>query len=270
MVADNPRDFSSYYYLGSCLLNLKMADSSRRYFAACVTLNHSYAPAMLALASLTFDGRDYHEALRLYSACAALSPNSPDIFYRMGLCNIRLEDYAAAETTFRRASELDPERDIYHAQLGYVYLLENCCDSAAVEYERAILIDRDNPLYYVNLALAMSKLNRVDQAVSAYQQAVVSHHPENISDVYVRLGSLYFLQKRFREAEAAYQKAVNSWEMNKEARFYLALTMDRLNEKRTALQQYRRYLRLASDDTTRKERERKREARGRIENLQNR
>ena len=68
---------------------------------------------------------------------------------------------------------------------------------------------QDNPLYYVNLVLALSQTNRIEDAVDACGQALAAYHPENIADVYVRLGSLYFVQKQYRNALNAYQQAAS-------------------------------------------------------------
>ena len=269
LVAVNPRDFSSYYYLGSALSFLKRIDSARLTLAACLTINPGYFPALTALAALYYDDHEYREALRLYSKASAQVPGNGELFYRIGICETHMEEYSSAIAAFRQAVQRDSMKDIYYAQLGYGYLLEKKFDSAAAAYQKALTLEQDNPLYYVNLALALSQTNRVEDAVDAYRRALVAYHPENIADVYVRLGSLYFVQKQYRNALIAYQQAADYQPLNKEAQFYAALTLDQLKDSPSALRQYRKYLKLVADDTTRQERERKHQAKGRIENLKN-
>jgi len=267
LITVNPRDFLSYYYLGSSFVGLKNIDSARMYLATCLTINRDFVPAITALASLYYDARDYREALRLYTIALTRFPENAELNYKIGLCHNRLEQYPDAIAPLQQAIRIDSLKDLYHAQLGYAYLFEKKFDSAEVEYRKAVKLDEDNPLYYVNLALALSRLNRIDDAADSYQRALASYHPENIADVYIRLGTLYYLQKHYHDALDAYRQAVEYQPKNREAQFYLALAYDQMKDSPSAIKQYKKYLKLASDDTTSRERERKHEARQRLQNL---
>lgn len=267
LVTVNTRDFLSYYYLGSSYAALKKTDSAGLYLAMCLTINRDFIPALNAVASLDYDAHDYRMALRFYTLALARLPKNAELNYKIGLCQNRLEHYRDAIAPLQEAVRMDSLKDIYHAQLGYAYLFEKKFDSAEVEYHKAVKLDEDNPLYYVNLALALSRLNRIDDAADSYQSALVSYHPENIADVYIRLGTLYYLQKRYHDALDAYRQAAGYQPKNKEAQFYLALAYDQMKNSPSAIKQYRKYLKLASDDTTSRERERKDEARERLRNL---
>ncbi len=270
LIALNARDFLGYYYLGSSLAGLKNFDSARTCFAACFTINRDYVPAITGLASLYYDARDYREALRLYTIASARLPENAELCYKIGLCHNRLEQYPEAIAPLQHAILMDSLKDFYYAQLGYAYLFEKKFDSAEVEYRKAVMLDEDNPLYYVNLALALSRMNRIDNAADSYQHALASYHPENIADVYIRLGTLYYLQKHYHDAIDAYRQAVEYQPRNKEAQFYLALAYDELKDSPSAIKQYKKYLKVASDDTTIRERERRHEARERLQNLKGR
>jgi tetratricopeptide (TPR) repeat protein len=50
----NPRDYLSYFHLGSALTNLGKGDSARVFLSTCLTLNRGYTPATLLLASLYY------------------------------------------------------------------------------------------------------------------------------------------------------------------------------------------------------------------------
>ncbi len=263
----NPRDYLTYYLAASSLVGLREYDSARTFLAACMAFNPSYTSAVVLLASIYFSVGDHREALRLYSLASLQRPTDADLRFKSGLCSEKLNEVEKALVFFRQAIAIDSTNDAYYAQIGYTYLQRHRYDSAAAAYERASALDPDNSLYLINLGYSLQKMDDARGAVDAYTRAIVTQHPENIALVYVRLGTLCYFEKRYHDALAAYMQAIAYNPKNTEAQFYLALTHDQLSDKYSAIRQYQKYLKLAADDTARQERERKTQARGRINYL---
>jgi tetratricopeptide (TPR) repeat protein len=269
VIALNPVDYLSYFHLGSAYIRLDQKDSAQTYLSASVSLNPNYVPSKSLLASLYFTANNYPEALRLYSDLSSRQPGDAELYYKAGLCFSKLDQIDSAITCYRKATAADTSNDLYFAQLGYSYLMVEQFDSAIAAYGRAIEIEKDNSLYYINLGFAFTKIDSTSKAIDEYQNAVAACHPENISSIYIRLGTLYYYQKRYREALASYQQALDLQPLNKEAQFYVASTYDLLSNPKSAARQYQKYLKLAKDDTTKLQRERKQQAKARLRYLTN-
>jgi len=72
--------------------------------------------------------------------------------------------------------------------------------------------------------------------------------------VYNQLGALFFLQRKYPGALKAYGSALRYDPSNLEARFYSAVTLDQMKRYGEASASYRRYLKLAGQEESQKER----------------
>ncbi len=120
-------------------------------------------------------------------------------------------------------------------------------DSSAFAYKRAITIDAENSIWHLNLALALQKLDSIESAANAYRQAILTYHPDAIADIYVKLGNLLFLSKKYHEAIEAYQSALRFDPANRDAQFYIGSACDDLSDIPEAIRNYTKYLKLAED-----------------------
>ncbi|MBI5214998.1 MAG: tetratricopeptide repeat protein [Ignavibacteriae bacterium] len=254
VIKKNPKDFLSYYYIGSALMNLQKSDSAIEFLSTSISLNPNYLPAINSLASIYFGKKEYHEAFRLFTKARTMRPEVADYHYKTGLCYQSTQNYDSAIVYYSNAIERDTSNDTYLAQLGYCQLMLQNYEEALSAYSKALLIDNENPLYYTNLALAYSKLDSVKQAASTYRKAIDVSHPEVITQMYIKLGTLYFYQKQYRNALSAYRRALDIHPSNNEAQYYVALTLDYLNDSKSAIKQYEKYLKLVAYDSSQMER----------------
>lgn len=252
-VRRNPRDYLSYYQLGSALTSLGKGDSARIFLSTCLTLNRGYTPATLLLASLYYRQHEYNDALRLYTIAGQQRPDNADVWYRIGLCLEKLADTEGSVKAFRTATALDSLSEYAFAHLGQAYFQLGRFDSAASAYRRAAGIDDENPIFFLNLALAWGRLDSTQRAINAFHRSVAAYHPDKIGRVYAQLGALYYNGKMFRDARNAYRKAIQFDPADAEAHFTLAVACDRLHDSRSALAAYKGFLKIAGEDAARKE-----------------
>jgi tetratricopeptide (TPR) repeat protein len=249
----NPRDYLSYFHLGSALTSLGRGDSARIFLSTCLTLNRSYVPATLLLASLHFRKQEYDDALRLYTLAGQQRPENADTWYKVGLCLEKLGDHGGSVKAFRTATALDSVGEYAFAHLGQAYFQLGMFDSAAVAYRRAAEIDAENPVFFLNMALAWERLDSTQHAVDAFRRSVAAYHPDKIGRVYGQLGALYYNKKRLWDARDAYRKALQFDPSDADVRYYNAVTCDRLRDSRSALASYTLFLKIAGEDPARKE-----------------
>jgi superkiller protein 3 len=253
-IAQNTRDYLGYYYLGSCAAEQARNDSARALLSTCLSLNPNYTPALVLLASLYYKKADFDEALRHYAIAKDQQPENADLWYHMGLCQEKLDAYGQAARSFRMASALDSSNSLCYAHLGQAYFHLRQYDSAIAAYTSAAQIDEDNPTILINIALAWTQLDSLRQALGAFDRCVAAYHPEKIARVYLQTGAIHFNRGRYREARTAYRKALQYDPAVPEAQFYLALTNEQLHDYQSALVGYRTFMKLASSDTTQRQR----------------
>jgi tetratricopeptide (TPR) repeat protein len=252
-VRRNPRDYLSYFHLGSALTSLGKGDSARIFLSTSLTLNHGYTPAALLLASLHYRKQEYDDALRLYTLAGQQRPENADTWYKIGLCLEKLGDHEGSVNAFRTATVLDSLSEYAFAHLGQGYFQLGRFDSAAAAYQRAAEIDDENPIFFLNLALAWERLDSTQHAVDAFHRSIAAYHPDRIGRVYSQLGALHYNRKKFREARDAYRKALQFDPSDTDAYFYVAVACDRLRDSRSALAAYKLFLKTAGEDPARKE-----------------
>jgi tetratricopeptide (TPR) repeat protein len=120
-------------------------------------------------------------------------------------------------------------------------------DSSVAAYKHAVALDNENSIYYLNLALAYQRLDSIKAAASAYRMAIWTYHPETVLDLQVKLGSVYFLGKDYRNAIETYQTVLRTNPEVRDAQFYIASAYDNLGDYTTAIQNYSKYLKLAEN-----------------------
>jgi tetratricopeptide (TPR) repeat protein len=249
VVRERPRDFMSFFYIGSCLIGMGRSDSAIYTLSGCITLNPEYVPALNTLAAIYFSKGDYDESLRLYTKAMNRRPENAEYHYKVGLCHSKLEEFKHAVPYLREACRIDTANDTYCAQLAYAHLALKQYDSAVIAYRKAIAIDHENSTYHTNLGFTFSKMDSTDDAIAAYESAIRACRPDVIASIYVRLGTLYYYDNDYQKALSAYRQALAYDPANRDAQFYVAITSDRLKDQKSAIRHYKKYLDLASGDT---------------------
>jgi tetratricopeptide (TPR) repeat protein len=150
-------------------------------------------------------------------------------------------DALAARSGYQRVLQQEPDnRD---ALLGMAALAVNRGQDAEAGsfYKRLLELDPSDP----QAAAGMAALQRgdPDQAESRLK-GVLAASPDTGAALFA-LGNLYARQARWPEAQLAYFRAVGSEPGNAGYAFNLAVSLDKLNQKKLALDYYRRALQLA-------------------------
>jgi tetratricopeptide (TPR) repeat protein len=250
IVRSQPRDFLSYHFLGDALIRLGSADEGRAMIATSISLNPNHVPAVTQLAGIYYSKNNLDEALRLYTKASTLRPSDPTILFNAGECLRKLRMDSAAVSFYRKAFILDTSNARYAAQLGYAYFLRKEYDSSAMMYKRAIRLDDENPQFWLNLALVYQRMDSAQQTVDAFHGAIQSSRPENIGDIYSQLGTFYYKKDKYKEALAAYNRALTFDPTHTLAHFYLGAIYDRQSNTQNALRHFETYLNFTQGDTT--------------------
>jgi tetratricopeptide (TPR) repeat protein len=117
------------------------------------------------LADLYFEDGKYASARECYNRSISTRTDSPDPFYRRGLCELKLEDYPAAVADLQHVVSKDPRYD----------------------YDRALGL----------LAHALAKIGQIEAAAAMFERVV---QISTLSETLVNYAE--FLRSQGRQAEA--------------------------------------------------------------------
>lgn len=189
----------------------------------------------------------YPQAIDAYRQAIELYPDYPQPYHHLGLISARQGRYEPAIGLYQQAIDRfsgDDERAVVWNDLGDVYGLLGQWNDAIDAYDRAIDLDDTYALpwfnvgnvytrtmrynqairayrqsieldethawAYHNLGLVFQHLGEFDEAVTLFKQAIEHHRDEQHEAVsWNSLGDVHQTQKAYKDAEKAYQRAID-------------------------------------------------------------
>lgn len=203
--------------LAAFLLNpLNRVDEAEKEFRKAIEFDPNLDSARVGLGTLLVDNKKvFDESDDQFRK--ALKSNPRNALAYIGLAKIDRQlykDYAKAEQDLRKALVIEPNNALAYDQLGL--LLAECSNrpiEAKQAFEKAIALDPLNALPHYHLGqLYLRDLKDNDQAVAQLNKAI--ELDPTSSDYQTALGNTLSQLKKYKEAEAAYRKAI---ELNMQA-----------------------------------------------------
>ena len=186
-----------------------------------IALDPQYAHAYAGLAyAMTIRGQFagdrplIEEAVEYAQKAIELRPNLPDSYSILGFAFIALDRVDDAIGALKRALAFAPQDGFVRAGLGRAYFVgKGMFSEAAAEYDRALQNPGENN--WIASALAHVLLYTGDYAraeemarrsIQAQEQYALNHEGIQVIGSYMRLGQAYYLQRRYEEAIAEFQR----------------------------------------------------------------
>lgn len=164
--------------------------------------------------------------------------------------------------TFEQVQQLHQEGNIAAAREGYLNLLTANPEDAKVLHmlgilsaeegdsqtslkylERALNADQNDPTLYLHLA-NIQKANGYLESAAVTLVKLLEHYPQFASG-YNNLGTIYYSQGKYKEAEAAFRHAINLQADYVDAYYNLGLALNKSHHTAEAINTYRSVLELA-------------------------
>jgi hypothetical protein len=116
------------------------------------------------LGELYWDEKDYVRARDAFSRAIATQSDSPQSFYRRGVCSLELGDAAAAVPDLEAAVRADPKMDSNRAEmfLAQAYAMVGRSDDAAVHFAEVVRYSNTPETIYSYAAFLSSQNRRED------------------------------------------------------------------------------------------------------------
>jgi len=144
------------------------------------------------------------DAKAALAALIASYPNDADLYFVLGLAELRLRRPRDAETAIRKALVLDAGHAQARTLLGWVELeILGDFEAAIKEYSAVIRLRPEAPDAYVNLGAAYKKKGDLEKALASYDQAL-ELRPGHVSALTNR-GWVFVDQERWDKARSDFE-----------------------------------------------------------------
>ena len=110
------------------------------------------------------------EAIKIFSRCLELDPNSSATLYEMANIHISKGDFQSSMMLCEKAVSLNPENKYYHLLLVKIYLQNKLYDKAANEYKSLVQLFPDDVDYKFQLAATLSMTGKTTEALDIYNK----------------------------------------------------------------------------------------------------
>ncbi len=236
--------------LGIALLDSDPAAAAESFERAAKLLPGQARPVYLMGEALERSGKR-SEAIEQYRAAASITPKDDVILFALARALFADKQSAAAESGFRQLLALKP--DSAPAQLGLAEaLLSERKTAEAVDVLRDYLLEApDDRHARFERAVALQDLNRSDESLVELdhldqldkldQGASLGADPPTLR------GSIYMQQKKWSDAQAAFEKALAASPADAQLHLWMGQTKMELHDYAGAEKELRRSLELAPD-----------------------
>jgi len=124
-----------------------------RYFREAIRLSPDYIPAIMQLATVYFDNREYEQAASWYGRIPRSDPAARQANFFYGLATYYLADFARSEEAFGFVASRLPLTEVYN-NLGIVAGRRG--KHSEIDYlQKAVNADPNEPDYHFNLGIAL-------------------------------------------------------------------------------------------------------------------
>ncbi|MHA1636994.1 MAG: tetratricopeptide repeat protein [Candidatus Thorarchaeota archaeon] len=159
-----------------------------------------------SLARTYIKDKQYVKAIEILRKLEKLTPQDPDMWVMVGICNSGLGEHKRAEAVFKGILDVDKNHANAWLNLGGTLLVTGRFDEAEKALRRHVELDRGSVNGWNNLGFIMFKTLRPKGAERCWRR-VLKLDPENL-DAWVNLGSLFLEIGEFDRAEKHYNQAL--------------------------------------------------------------
>jgi len=225
------------------------AEISNLYFAAeeqasvAINLNPKNPDNLVQLAQInqnvigSKDGAD-EAAVKAYRDALNLSPKDPSIYYQIGQVYLLMADLETAKSAGQQQGQSRQTQLPAKAKENIV-LARQSFEKAVGEKSNYI------PAQFM-IAVCLGRLGEIDQAIAKLEESK-KMNPQDVGILF-QLGVFYYKAEKYDPARAELEQAVKLAETYSNARYFLGLAYDKLNDRKSALEQFKKVVELNPDN----------------------
>jgi len=215
-------------------------DAALRTAEQVLAVDKTNANARLIQSAALMGEQRYGDSRTMLAEMQKAAPNSPDIYYQLGLIDLSEKKYKEAEADFRRSYELNPANSRGLMGVVETYFAERRPDDAINMLQAEAAKSPNRVDLHLAVASASVMAARFDMAVSQYQAALsmLGTDAAARADIYLRLGETYRRKGDMNNAIPALEQARKSMPDNPVVLSTLALALDSAGRKADARKIY--------------------------------
>ncbi len=137
-IKKSPDNVSGLNLKGLILLNDKSYDEAEIYFLQALNFSPQSPDIYYNLGLNSFNNGDMDKAAQYFNHSITLAPEYADAYFYQGLVEYNKSEYQKAITSFTRATEIRPDDSVSWVNLGMVFEKEREFDNAIKSYDIAI------------------------------------------------------------------------------------------------------------------------------------
>jgi tetratricopeptide (TPR) repeat protein len=208
-----------HHYLGVAYAGVGNVNRAENEWREAVRLRPQLVPAQQALAQVAATKGDYELLAKIAEEVITASPMAPEGYLLRATSRFGKKDPAGAETDLKKAMELAPQNPDSYERLGSLRLSQKRYPEAEKLFEQALELNPATVGAMQGL-VAMFSIQKQNPKALARVSAQIVKAPKS-SPFQFLLGGLLINEKRWGEAEAALEKAVELDRNNLDALFLL-------------------------------------------------
>lgn len=178
---------------------------AEKLFRTVLEADATNEPALVHLAVIHRDRKEFVQASDLLQRAANAHPRSFAVFHELGALRLRLQQPAAAADAFVRATEINPNAVDAWVNLGDAYRINKRIDDARAAYERAIKVDANSAWAHRQRGYLAFDTAEYEQAVTHLTAAAKDFQKE--APLFLTRGHANAALQRHQEALADYREA---------------------------------------------------------------
>ena len=188
--------------------------------------------------------KKYSDSRQLLQNMLGRHPNSPDVYFQLGVVNLAESKYKDAEESFRKAYQLNPANSRGLMGVVETYMAQNRPDQALQLLQDETRRFPARTDYRIALGNTAVRAGKYDVAVAEFQQVLkaIDGKSRTAGDVYLRIGETFRRKGDLNSSIANLQKAREIMPENAVVVSTLALTLDAAGRRSEARQAYEQTL----------------------------
>lgn len=261
-LARSPEVAIGHYHMGRVLLESGKAEEAMASFERAISVNASFEPAYLALASiyesrrekdravgvlkkylqnvnprnrdirhqlvrLYVDAKDYQGAIKELEDLVAEDPSDLDAQLRMALIQGELKEYAKAIDRLTQILRARPAELKVRDYLGYIYEESKDTQKAIETYTFNIQLE---PTYFeghLHLGVLYYRLKKFPEATEHLGRAIAINPKQ--PEAHIVMGLAHLQQEQFDKSAEVFQEGIRHNPKNADLHFNLGTAYDKLN-----------------------------------------
>jgi len=181
----------SLYSTGLVFLWTEEYEKALPYFEKAVEKNPRYAEAYFGIGYCYHQLGRYTEEVEAYKQAIRIKPDYAEAYCNLGVAYVKLGHYTEAISAYKQTIRIRPDDAGTHYNLGVVYTELGRYTEAVEAYKLAIRIQPDFAPAYHNLGAAYHELGRITEAISAFKEAI--RIQPDFAEAHYGLGIIYLM-----------------------------------------------------------------------------